>query len=68
MCIQIDRRYVGVQVFFSSLCFFLTFSISIVGSMVGAYRLGGVRLMCTRRGMGLLAKISRSSICSQIVD
>lgn len=40
-------------VFFSSLCFFLTFSISIVGSMVGAYRLGGVRLMCTRRGMGL---------------
>eukprot|EP00434_Breviolum_minutum_P030560 symbB.v1.2.027025.t1/scaffold2740.1/size71859/2 len=42
-----------ILVFFSSLCFFLTFSISIVGLMVGAYRLGGVRLMCTRRGMGL---------------
>ena len=43
----------ALEVFFSSLCFFLTFSISIVGSMVGAYRLGGIRLMCTRRGMGL---------------
>eukprot|EP00913_Durusdinium_trenchii_P020380 g19145.t1 len=42
-----------LQVFFSTLCFFLTFSISLVGSAVGAYRLGGVRLMCTRRGMGL---------------
>ncbi|CAK9088745.1 unnamed protein product [Durusdinium trenchii] len=42
-----------VLVFFSTLCFFLTFSISLVGSAVGAYRLGGVRLMCTRRGMGL---------------
>eukprot|EP00439_Symbiodinium_sp_Y106_P025812 s174_g3.t1 len=40
-------------VFFSTLCFFLNFAIAIVGTMVGAYRLGGMRLMCTRRGLGL---------------
>lgn len=51
----------NAKVFFSSLCFFLTFSISIVGLMVGAYRLGGVRLMCTRRGMGIWAARNSNS-------
>lgn len=52
----------NAKVFFSSLCFFLTFSISIVGLMVGAYRLGGVRLMCTRRGMGIWAARNQISV------
>ncbi|CAJ1402016.1 unnamed protein product [Effrenium voratum] len=40
-------------VFFSTLCFFLNFVIAFIGACVGAYRLGGLRLMCTRRGLGL---------------
>eukprot|EP00931_Biecheleriopsis_adriatica_P050069 TRINITY_DN28982_c0_g2_i1.p1 TRINITY_DN28982_c0_g2~~TRINITY_DN28982_c0_g2_i1.p1 ORF type:complete len:1548 (-),score=291.77 TRINITY_DN28982_c0_g2_i1:29-4672(-) len=38
-------------VFFSTLCFFMNFVMSIVGHIVGMHRLGGCRLWCYRRGL-----------------
>eukprot|EP00930_Biecheleria_cincta_P015653 TRINITY_DN12986_c0_g2_i1.p1 TRINITY_DN12986_c0_g2~~TRINITY_DN12986_c0_g2_i1.p1 ORF type:complete len:1556 (-),score=205.11 TRINITY_DN12986_c0_g2_i1:228-4286(-) len=53
-------------VFFSSLCFFMYFVIALVGFCVGAYRLGGLRLMWYRRGIGMAYVPER--VCSRLLN